>query len=168
MRRVVLVSVFASSLAFGQSADVTGPELLSGNADAKLQAAAREAKANNRKLVISAPEYWHDMVLEQIRKAAPDVEVDLRDSFAESVMVRGEAPAPAPAAPAEPVVEPAPAPAATPAPAPAPPARTAAPQPAPKPAAAPPRPAPTPAPAQPPVVRTAPTPAPAAPAAAQP
>src|SRR5688572_10127885 len=130
MRRVVWISALWSAVAFGQSADVTAPELLSGNADQKLQAVAREAQAGGKKLVISAPAVWHDMVLEQIRKGAPDVEVELRDSFAEAVMVRGEAPAPAPA----PEPEPAPAPVATPAPAPAPAARPA---PAPEPAARP-------------------------------
>ena len=57
MKRLILVSALWSAVAFGQQADVTGPELLSGNADAKLQQAAREAKAAGKKLVISAPEY---------------------------------------------------------------------------------------------------------------
>ena len=158
MRRVVWISALWSAVAFGQSADVTGPELLSGNADQKLQAAAREAQSSGRKLVISAPEVWHDMVLEQIRKGAPDVEVELRDSFAEAVMVRGEAPAPAPAP--EPEPEPTPAPVATPAPAPAP-----APRPAPEPAKPIATPRPAPAPVQQPAARpAAPTPAPVAPA----
>ena len=161
MRRVVWISALWSAVAFGQSADVTGPELLSGTADEKLQAAAREAQAGGKKLVISAPEVWHDMVLEQIRKGAPDVEVELRDSFAEAVMVRGEAPAPAPAPAPEP--EPAPVAAPTPAPAPAP-ATRPAPEPA-KPVATP-RPAPTPAP-QPAPRPAAPAPAPAPVAPAQ-
>ena len=160
MRRVVLVSALWSALAFGQSADVTGPELLSGNADEKLQAAAREAQASGRKLVISAPEYWHEMVLEQIRKAAPDVEVDLRDSFAESVMVRGESSAPA--APVDPVPEVVPAPA--PAPAPAASVAETPRTPPPQPAASTPPPAPQPAPQ--PVQRSSAPPSASAPAPA--
>lgn len=167
MKRLFLLASLWSACALAQQADITGAQLLSGDADAKLQAMARDAASSGKKLVINAPEYWHEMILEQVRKGGGDnLEVEVRDSFAESVLVREEAAAPA-AEPA-PVAEPAPAPVATPAPAPKPVAPAA---PAPRPVAPPPAapkpaaPAPTPRPA--PAAAT-PAPAPAAPAPAQP
>jgi hypothetical protein len=145
MKRLFLLAVcFAGSVA-AQQADISGAQLLSGDADSRLQQVARDAAAAGKKLVINAPEYWHEMILEQIRKGGGDgVQVELRDSFAESVLVRADTgttpPAPTPAP--EPVAVP------TPAPAPAPVTPVAAavrPTPAPRPAAPTPRPSPQPA-----------------------
>jgi len=81
-------TMFATGV-WAQQASVTGPELLSGNADRRLQDVARSAKDGGKKLVISAPEYWHEMILEQVRKGGGgDIQVELRDSFAETVSVR--------------------------------------------------------------------------------
>jgi hypothetical protein len=147
-----LVAALWSAAAIGQQTDITGAELLSGGADEKLQRLARDAKASGKKLVISAPEYWHDMVLEQVRKGGgSDLAVEVRDSFAESVLVRAEDPTAQPAPPAEPApaeTPAAPAPAAAPTPAPTPTPTAATPAAAPKPTPAPPaKPAPAPTPA---------------------
>jgi len=173
MKRLLLLASLWSACALAQQADITGAQLLSGDADAKLQAMARDAASSGKKLVINAPEYWHEMILEQVRKGGGDnLEVEVRDSFAESVLVREEAAAPA-AEPA-PVVEPTPAPVATPAPAPVAPAapapRPVAPPPAaPKPVAPAPAPVPAPRPAAAtPAPAPAPVPAPAAPPQPQP
>jgi hypothetical protein len=183
MKPWFLLAALVAGQAMAQSADISGALLLSGDADARLQAVAREAAAANRRLVISAPEYWHEMILEQVRRGGGDaLQVEVRDSFAEAVMVRSDAAAPVAAEPAAPVE---PAPAATPVPAPAPRVAPAATQPAavpasrpapvvaaPQPSAAPAQPAPRPAaaapaprPAAPPA---APRPTPAPPVAAQP
>jgi hypothetical protein len=143
-----------------------------------LQQLAKEAKSANKKLVISAPQQWHDLIIEQLRKGGGDVKVEIHDSFAESVMVRSADSAQAPAAAAKPAPAPAgPAPAPKPAPAPAPPKPTPAPKPqaaapaAPK-AASQPTPAPQPSPVAAPATAApapssapppAPAPAPAAP-----
>jgi hypothetical protein len=165
MKRVFLLALLAASPVFAQNADISGAQLLSGDADARLQSLAREAVANKRKLVISAPEYWHELILDQIRMGGgADLEIEVRDSFAEAVMVRAdaggaEAPAAVPGPEPEPVPEPPARPAvpvAQAAPAPAP--RPVAPVPAPAPA----RPAPVPA-ASAPAVATTPAPRPAGP-----
>jgi hypothetical protein len=144
MKRLFLLAALTAGNVMAQSADISGTQLLSGDADARLQALAREASSGNRKLIISAPEYWHEMILEQVRRGGGDgLQVEVRDSFAEAVMVRSDE-----LVPAEPVaaVEPEPVPAAV-APPPPPPPAAPAPRPAPVVAAAPaPRPAPTPAP----------------------
>jgi len=106
MKPWILLALLAAGQALAQGADISGAQLLSGNADARLQSLAREAAAANRRLVISAPEYWHEMILEQVRRGGGDaLQVEVRDSFAEAVMVRSEAIAPP--APAPPATEPA-------------------------------------------------------------
>jgi hypothetical protein len=160
--------VLACSSAWAQQADITGAQLLSGEADARLQQIARQAAATDKKVVISAPAYWHDLILEQVRKGGGDnVAVEVRDSFAESVLVRideGEAaaaPAPSPEPTPAPVVTPSPTPTPTPTPAPRP---VATPTPSPRPAVPTPTPTPTPRPVATPAAAPSPaaTPAPAA------
>lgn len=190
MKRLLLLASLWSACALAQQADITGAQLLSGSADAKLQSMARDAASSGRKLVISAPEYWHEMILEQVRRGGGDnLEVEVRDSFAESVLVREEStqppdPAAAPdAVPPAPVAAPRPAapPAAKPVVAAPPPRPLPAPvAPAPPPVAArepavsapatttPPPPAPVPATAAPAPVVSAPAPAAAAPATVAP
>lgn len=128
MKRLILLAAFAAGTAVAQSADISGAQLISGDADARLQQLAREAATSNRKLIISAPEYWHEMILEQVRRGGGDrLQVEVRDSFAEAVMVRSDvlagsetpappAPAAAAVAAAQPVATPAPAPVARPTP----------------------------------------------------
>jgi hypothetical protein len=171
-RWLLCVAVLACSSAWAQQADITGAQLLSGEADARLQQIARQAAASDKKVVISAPAYWHDLILEQVRKGGGDnVAVEVRDSFAESVLVRideGKAaaapapsPEPTPARGATPSPTPTPTPAAAPTPAPRP---VATPTPSPRPAVPTPTPTPTPRPVAMPAAAPSPaaTPAPAA------
>lgn len=170
MKRIFLLAALLSAAASAQDRDISGAQLLSGEADAQLQSAAREASASGKKLVISAPQYWHELILEQIRKGGGEnLQVEVRDSFAESVLVRAESGTPAPAE--TPAPTPTPAVAAAPAPAPSPVATPApAPKPAPTPVAVAPKPTPTPAPVATPAPRpvAATTPAPASTPAATP
>lgn len=173
MKRIILLAALVSAAAAAQDRDISGAQLLSGEADAALQSSAREASAQGKKLVISAPEYWHELIIEQLRKGGGEnLQIEVRDSFAESVMVRAEsaapAPAPTPAPEATPTPVATPAPVATPTPAPAPrpvvtptprPVATPVPAPTPKPVATPtPRPVATPAPTPTPVATPAPRP----------
>lgn len=171
MKRLLLLASLWSACALAQQADITGAQLLSGAADAKLQSMARDAASSGRKLVISAPEYWHEMILEQVRRGGGDnLEVEVRDSFAESVLVREESAVPpdpmaVPEAVPAPVAAPATAPATAPTPAPVAAPRPVAP-PVAKPVAATPAPRPLPAAAAPPAPPTvAPAPAAATPVA---
>jgi hypothetical protein len=184
MKRWFLLAALTAGNVMAQSADISGAQLIAGDADARLQSLAREAAAGNRKLIISAPEYWHEMILEQVRRGGGDaLQVEVRDSFAEAVMVRSDTlvpaepvaavepePAPEPVVQTPPPAAPAPAPRPAPAPAPVQPApRPAVPAPAPAAVAqqATPRPQPVqPAPAAPRPVAAPPVPRPAAPAPA--
>jgi len=155
MQRLILLATLVAGTAIAQNADISGAQLISGDADAQLQQLARQAASGNRKLIISAPEYWHEMILEQVRRGGGDrLQVEVRDSFAEAVMVRsdvrGGTETPAVAAPA---------PIPVPTPAAAPSARTAPPVAAPVATRPPVAPAAVAAPA--PVSRPAPPPAPA-------
>ena len=58
MKRIFLLAALLSAAASAQDRDISGAQLLSGEADAQLQSAAREASASGKKLVISAPQYW--------------------------------------------------------------------------------------------------------------
>ncbi|MCB1606717.1 MAG: hypothetical protein KDI71_07050 [Xanthomonadales bacterium] len=161
MNRVfALIAMLCMPLAlWAQTLDVTGDELLGGEADNKLRAIAGEAAQSGRGLQVSAPEYWHDLIAGQLRQgsAGLNVPMSFRDTTIEMVTVRLVDSAPVEPEPA-PVVEPTPAPAPAPTPVPAPP-----PPPRPQPVAATPPPAPTPTPAPAPVREPEPEPAPTPP-----
>ncbi len=128
---VLLLALILGGTAMAQQADITGPQLLSGEADAKLQALAREAAAAKKKLIITAPDYWNELILDQVRRGGGDkLEVEIRPSFAEAVILRTEDATPA-APPPTPAPVAATPPAPTPTPAPAQPVNPPRPQPAP-------------------------------------
>lgn len=139
-RVFTLIAILCMPLTvWAQTVDVTGDDLLTGDADNRLRAIAGEAAQNGRGLQISAPEYWHDLIAGQLRQGAAGLNLPLRfrDTAIEMVTVRMVDAAP-------PELEPVPAPVAPPAPAPRP-VPTPAPPPRPVPAPAPP-PEPEPAP----------------------
>ena len=78
MKRWLVLACIAASPAWAQQADISSAQLISGQADSKLQQLGKEAKSGNKKLVISAPQQWHDLILEQIRKGGGDVKVESR------------------------------------------------------------------------------------------
>jgi hypothetical protein len=151
-KSIIFIMALWSGIAFAQDVGVTGAELLAGAGDAKLAALGRQAADSGKRVVVSAPDYWHDKVAQKILAGAHGSKINLvmKDSFVEAVVVRLEdktadpavattpakpvppTPAPALAVASKPVVatvpatkpvivaEPKPAPVATPAPVPAP------------------------------------------------
>jgi len=186
-RVFTLIAILCMPLAvWAQTVDVTGDDLLTGDADNRLRAIAGDAAQSGRGLQISAPEYWHDLIAGQLRQgsAGLNVPMSFRDTTIEMVTVRmvdaappepepapvaAPAPAPTPAPPPRPVPVPAPAPVPEPAPPPPPPPPVVEPEPEPAPPPAPvPEPVPVPVPVpvpEPAVAPPAPTPPPAPPAA---
>ncbi len=127
-KSILFMMALWSGMALAQDVGVTGAELLAGAGDAKLAALGRQAADSGKRVVVSAPDYWHDKVAQKILAGAHGTKIDLvmKDSFVEAVVVRladkNSEPAVAvvpvkptpPAAPA--VVAPKPVVAATPAP----------------------------------------------------
>jgi len=137
-KRLILASaLFAASASAQQNTDISGADFSSGKADAKLAALAKQAAAEGKRLVITAPADWHKSLSAKLH-AGGHADIVLRDGFYENVIVRVEdkPEEPKPAAEKAPVRSTPKAVAATPAPAPAPVVREAppvAPAPAPEP-----------------------------------
>jgi len=172
-RLILATALFAASASAQQNTDISGADFSSGKADAKLAALAKQAAAEGKRLVITAPADWHKSLSAKLH-AGGRADVVLRDGFYENVIVRVEdkPEEPKPAAEKAPVRATPKAVAATPPPAPAPVVREAAPvAPAPAPVSSAPvvaAPAPAPAPsvaAATPARPPAAAPAPKAPAA---
>lgn len=110
----VLAMVFAGGALAQQNTDISGADLDSGAADARLAGLGRQAQASGKRLVITAPQHWHGRIASAIR-AGGSADIVLRDGFYESVLVRiedkpAEPPKPEPARPEPaPVVRAAPA-----------------------------------------------------------
>lgn len=172
-RKLVLALALMAAGAQAQSVDISGDDYAAGKGDARLSALAKQAAADGKRVVITAPKEWHSSLAAKLGKG----NVVLREGFYESVLARVEeveAPKPVAAAPAIAPAPPAPAPVAV-APRPvAAPAPVSQPKSAPAPVAAPTRAAApvaaVPAPAAKPVAKPAPSlvslPAAAEPAAA--
>ena len=91
--------------------DISAEDLLTGEADEKLQQAGAQAAIEERPVTLTAPSYWREMVEEQLNVGAGDTTLSItyRETFIESVIVRLGGVSEAPAAEAEvAAVEPAP------------------------------------------------------------
>lgn len=158
-RKLILAAaLFAAGASAQQSIDISGADFSSGKGDARLAELARQAAAQGKRVVVTAPKEWHKSIAAKLGKGQGDVV--LREGFYESVLARIEdkpeppkpakpepekpsrpvsavvaaparAPEPKPAAVAKPVERVAPSPVA------AAPARKAEPRPQPQPAVAP-------------------------------
>jgi outer membrane biosynthesis protein TonB len=170
LKRALFVGLLFAGSAFAQQElAISGKDIESGAADAKLAALAKQAASSGKPVVVNAPAIWHDKIAAKLRAGGAS-NIKLNDSFVESVVVRVED---KPAPKAEPAPKPEPKPEAPkPAVAPAPAAKPATPPPAPKPEPKPqpkveaPKPAPvepTPAPAPEPAPAPVPEPTPAPP-----
>ena len=148
-RKLILAAaLFAASASAQQSVDISGADFSAGKGDARLAALAKQAAAEGKRVVITAPKEWHKSIAAKLGKGQG--EVVMREGFYESVLARVED-KPAKPEPAKAPARPAPAVAATP-------AKAAAPEPAPAPV---PKPVEV-APAAPAPVAAAPVPPPAA------
>ncbi len=89
-KSILFMMALWSGVAFAQDVGVTGAELLAGAGDAKLAALGRQAADSGKRVVVSAPDYWHDKVAQKILAGAHGTKIDLvmKDSFVEAVVVR--------------------------------------------------------------------------------
>lgn len=162
-KRIFFACLLTANAAVAQEVAITGKDFLSGAGDAKLAEIGREAAAQGKVVVITAPKYWLNQAAAKVHAGTAAAHVSTSEGFFENVVVRIED-----AKPAKPVEAPKPKPEAAPkAEAPPPPAPKPEP---PKPKAVPvPEPAPaimTPPPPPPEPVKAAPVVAPAPVAAA--
>lgn len=71
-----------------QEVTVDGKDFLSGASDAKLAEIAKEAAAQGKHLVVTAPDYWQSKVAAKLHAGAANVEVQMKEGFFENVLVR--------------------------------------------------------------------------------
>jgi len=100
-KRIFLAAaLLVSAAAVAQQVDINGKDFLSGAGDARLAEIARQAAAQNKKLVVTAPDYWQAKVAAKLRAGAANVDIQPIEGFFENVLVRMEdakaAPAPKP------------------------------------------------------------------------
>lgn len=116
-RKLILAAaLFAAGASAQQSIDISGADFSSGKGDARLAELARQAAAQGKRVVVTAPKEWHKSIAAKLGKGLGDVV--LREGFYESVLARIEDKPEPPKAKAEPEKAPArPAPAVASAPA---------------------------------------------------
>ncbi len=88
-RLILATALFAASASAQQNTDISGAEFSSGKADARLATLAKQAAAEGKRLVITAPADWHKALSAKLR-AGGHADVVLRDGFYENVLVRVE------------------------------------------------------------------------------
>ncbi len=91
-KRILLAAALFSSAAGAQEVNVNGKDFLSGAGDARLADIARQAASQNKRLVVTAPDYWQSKVAAKLRAGASNVDVQMKEGFFENVLVRAEEP----------------------------------------------------------------------------
>ncbi len=89
-KRIFFAALLFSSAAFAQQVDIAGKDFLSGAGDARLADIARQAAAQGKRLVVTAPPYWQGKVADKLHAGAANVEVQMKEGFFENVLVRIE------------------------------------------------------------------------------
>lgn len=98
-RKLILAAaLFAASASAQQSIDISGADFSAGKGDARLAEIARQAAAEGKRVVVTAPKEWHKSIAAKLGKSHGDVV--LREGFYESVLARIED-KPEPAKPAK-------------------------------------------------------------------
>jgi hypothetical protein len=83
-------ALLVSTAAVAQQVDINGKDFLSGAGDARLADIARQAAAQNKKLVVTAPDYWQSKVAAKLHAGAANVDIQPIEGFFENVLVRME------------------------------------------------------------------------------
>ena len=94
-KRILLAATLLSSGAVvqqvaAQQVDVNGKDFLSGAGDARLAEIAKQAAAQGKHLVVTAPDYWQSKVAAKLHAGASNVDVQMKEGFFENVLVRVE------------------------------------------------------------------------------
>ena len=74
-KRILFAATLVSSSAIAQEVDVNGKDFLSGAGDARLADIARQAAAQGKRLVVTAPDYWQSKVASKLHAGASNIEV---------------------------------------------------------------------------------------------
>ena len=85
---VMMSAAWVSTAVLAQEVSVDGKDFLSGASDAKLAEIAKEAAAQGKHLVVTAPNYWQSKVAAKLHAGAANVEVQMKEGFFENVLVR--------------------------------------------------------------------------------
>ncbi len=88
-RIFLCVALYCGAAFAQQQIDISGQDFISGKGDARLANLGSQAAASGKKLVITAPLYWHDKITAKIRNGGK-AEIQLKDGFLENVLVRME------------------------------------------------------------------------------
>jgi hypothetical protein len=88
LKKLILAGALVAGTASAQqNTDISGPNFLSGKADATLAALGRKAAASGSRLIITAPAEWHAKIAAKVQ-AGGAAEIVLKDGFYENVLVR--------------------------------------------------------------------------------
>lgn len=88
-RKLVLAAaLFAATASAQQSVDINAADFSSGKGDAALAALAKQAAAEGKRVVVTAPKEWHKSIASKLGKGQADVV--LREGFYESLLARVE------------------------------------------------------------------------------
>jgi len=91
-RNVLAAALMSAALVttgvLAQEVSVDGKEFLSGAADARLADLAKQAAAEGKHLVVTAPNYWQSKVAAKLHAGAANVNVQMKEGFFENVLVR--------------------------------------------------------------------------------
>jgi outer membrane biosynthesis protein TonB len=94
-KRIFLACLLMANVAAAQEVAITGKDFLSGAGDAKLAQMGRDAAAQGKVVVITAPKYWLNQAAAKVRSGTAGAHVSTSEGFFENVVVRIEDPKPA-------------------------------------------------------------------------
>ena len=87
-KRILFAAALVSSSAIAQEVDINGKDFLSGAGDAQLADIARQAAAQGKRLVVTAPNYWQSKIAAKLHAGASNIDVQMKEGFFENVLVR--------------------------------------------------------------------------------
>ena len=87
-KRILLAAALVSSSAIAQEVDINGKDFLSGAGDARLADIARQAAAQGKRVVVTAPDYWQSKIAAKLHAGASNIDVQMKEGFFENVLVR--------------------------------------------------------------------------------
>lgn len=87
-KRILFAAALVSSSAIAQEVDINGKDFLSGAGDARLADIARQAAAQGKRVVVTAPDYWQSKIAAKLHAGASNLDVQMKEGFFENVLVR--------------------------------------------------------------------------------
>ena len=87
-KRILFAAALVSSSAIAQEVDINGKDFLSGAGDARLADIARQAAAQGKRVVVTAPDYWQSKIAAKLHAGASNIDVQMKEGFFENVLVR--------------------------------------------------------------------------------